>query len=658
MAEKGVVGESTINQEGTRSKRFRSLSSKFSLFTGTLVAWVVGVILLYEWRDNAFHLERGIAFCVLIAFAASAIAKFTIRLIGRPLSLLRDGITSVKDGRLEPIQVSQTGDEIEQLGDAFNGMISALSESRAEVREYQEQLENKIRQRTEDLESAMHRALAASKAKSEFLANVSHELRTPMNGVIGMLDIVLDSRLTHDQRDHLEIAQRCAYSLLAIVNDLLDLSKIEAGKMALEKAPFKVRSVVEDCVKAHIPVAVNKGIAVYSSVDADVPERIVGDALRIRQILNNLLGNAVKFTESGSVSITVSAEALQDIVELNIAVKDTGTGIPAERLPHIFEKFTQADGSISRKYGGTGLGLAITRKLAEIHGGSIEVESEVGAGSLFKVRLACELPKPELGGSTSAAPNEAQEKSGSSGARILVVEDNLVNQKVVTALLRKRGYEPVLANNGVEALERLSNAPSPNYYRLVLMDIQMPMLDGLQATRIIRAESRWDRLPIVAMTAHAMQADRDECLRAGMNGYISKPVNPPTLIATVERFLLRPSVGSGEPAEITVGASTRLSTSFAGADNDLVEGMVHIFLQLAPERLQRLSMAARQKDALKLIEESQKISSAAERIAATGVKFCTRELENAANAEDFDHVHHSLARLAEEITALQQNVSV
>jgi signal transduction histidine kinase len=529
---------STGDSSLARPISLRSLASKFSLFMAALVFFVIAAILAFDVRPDTLNVGKGLLLLVIVILAAAAILLFTIRLLARPLSQLQAGITSAQNSRFEPIKVSKTGDEVEFLGESFNGMIATLAASQRALLEQQGLLEKRIKDRTDQLEETMRKAQAASQAKSEFLANISHELRTPTNGVIGMLDLALDRELNPEVGEQLQTAQRCAYSLLSLLNDILDLSKIEAGKMTLEKLPFDLRVLLADCIQAHQPQATANSVSLHAEVSPDVPRQISGDPLRIRQIVANLVSNAVKFTEHGSVTLRAGGEFSQPgRFTLRITVEDSGTGIPADKLLSIFDKFTQADESVSRRFGGTGLGLAITRSLVELHGGDIQVQSELGRGSTFVVTLQCEadasggaVPRGDVAEQVSSTPGQ------SGRARILVVDDNQVNQKVVTAVLRKRGFSIELANDGQEALNKLDRSAA---FDLVLMDVQMPVLDGLEATRLIRKEPRWNALPIVAMTAHAMNGDKERCLEAGMNGYISKPVHPSLLLSTVDEFLLQ-----------------------------------------------------------------------------------------------------------------------
>ncbi|MEZ5352373.1 MAG: response regulator [Bryobacteraceae bacterium] len=539
---------------GVAPKRRRSLARKYTVFTVMLLVWAAVVQIGFRIRHDLWgggSLGR-IDWWELTVMALGApivgalISRFTNRLLAKPLAQLEEGIDRVREGNLEPIQVSRTGDEIEYLGDSLNTMIAAIAESRREVTEHQDLLEERIRQRTEALEEATGRALAASKAKSEFLANVSHELRTPMNGVLGMMDIVLDGELHPAQREQIETAKNCAQTLLALLNDLLDLSKIEAGRMLLESIPFQVREVVEGCVLALGPKALEKGIEVRTTIAPGVPMTLVGDPLRVRQILMNLMSNAVKFTSKGSVEVELSTgKQTEGQLVLHLRVRDTGPGIPAEKLAAIFDEFTQVDGSVSRQFGGTGLGLAITQRLVELHEGSIRVESEVGKGSCFLVDLVLGHAVPATSRRVLAPTadeireaNPAQdnsERDQQSPALILVVEDNAVNQKVVNAVLRKHGFRVEWAVNGAEAIKALEARD----YDLILMDIQMPVMDGLAAARHIRSQPRWKDVPIVAMTAHAMRGDRERCLEAGMDDYMAKPVSPVHLVDTVRANLRR-----------------------------------------------------------------------------------------------------------------------
>jgi len=633
--------------EQPRQSKYRSLSSRFSIFTGILLLWVVGVTLWWDIRQHTFDWTKGVILCGIVAITAAAISRFTIQLLARPLALLEAGITSVRRGQLVPIQVSRTGDEIEYLGESFNRMIEALAASQEEIRLHQELLEERIRHRTEELERAMHGALNASQAKSEFLANMSHELRTPMNGLLGMLDLALDGGVGGEQKDQLETAQRCAYSLLALLNDILDLSKIEAGKMMLEKIPFDVRAVVEDCVKSQAAKAGQKKIDLRFETDPGPHAGLMGDPLRVRQIVANLLSNAIKFTDRGTVRVKLELSPPVDgRIKAVIQVSDTGLGIAPDKLSSIFDKFTQADGSITRKYGGTGLGLAITRRLVEMHGGDVHVESQVGKGSTFRVTLPCESAPAE----TAISVPVQQETRGETlyqpaAMRLLLVEDNLVNQKVVLAILRKKGYHIEIANDGREALAKLELAS----YDLVLMDVQMPVLDGLETTRLIRREARWDRLPIVAMTAHAMNGDRERCLQAGMNAYISKPVQPAHLISTIERQL------TSEDRRSTV-APTPLERVLVDRlmpdDSVLMNDMLRLFLHIAPERLDRIEAAAERGDVKELEREVRKISVAADQLASASLRECARHVQQAAAVGDFVQVKRDLVALRAAVHSL------
>ena len=531
-------------RQGDGKRRFRSLASKFFILTAALVFWVVAVILAYGLRQETFDVSKGILLCVVVLLAAGAISRMTIRMLAKPLTLLHQGIMAVQRGQLQPIQVSETGDEIQFLGESFNRMINTLAATQAELIRSNELLEERIRQRTRQLEVAMERALAANQAKNEFLANISHELRTPMNGVLGMMNIVLDTELSPEHREDLQTAQRCAYSLLAVLNDVLDLSKIEAGRMAIEQIPFDVRVVIEDCIKTHAAVAKGKGIVLAGDVSDDVPAWVTGDPLRLRQILSNLLSNAVKFTERGSVILkaTVGPASSQDRARIEIEVQDTGIGIAAGKQAQIFETFTQADNSISRRFGGTGLGLAITKRLVEMQGGTIAVDSTPGQGSRFVVSLEYEYCTEGLAPVAPAA-GPAPRATGI----VLLVEDNAVNQRLVEAVLRKQGYRVVLAASGREALNALESGQA---FSIVLMDVQMPDLDGLETTRLIRRDPRWRDLPVVAMTARAMEGDRECCLSAGMNAYLSKPIHAAHLLSVVETFatLSQPQVAEAVSA--------------------------------------------------------------------------------------------------------------
>jgi signal transduction histidine kinase/CheY-like chemotaxis protein len=365
--------------------------------------------------------------------------------------------------------------------------------------------------RESDLDRARSAAVSASEAKSVFVANISHEIRTPLNGVLGMLALSLHQPLPASQRETLENARASAQSLLGLLNDLLDFSKIEAGRMELEHVDFNVHDVVSGVMKLFGSEAEIKGIRLAAKVP-QVLAPVNGDPTRLRQILINLIGNALKFTAQGEVILEVLANSANP-GELQFAVRDTGIGIPLDKQRSIFEAFSQADSATTRKYGGTGLGLAICQRLIRLMGGVLLVESKAGRGSAFRFTLTFQLAEHP------PAPVVKMEEITLPKLHVLVVEDNIVNQKVTCGLLRRNGHEAEVAANGAVAVA----ACLARRYDLVLMDVQMPIMGGYEATRTIRAQETGERIPIVGLTANASAADRRLCLESGMDGYVSKP---------------------------------------------------------------------------------------------------------------------------------------
>jgi two-component system CheB/CheR fusion protein len=494
-----------------------------------ITSWNLGAEQLFGWRPDA---AVGRALDTLFAPDAGTRERQVARLLAtRPPDRVE---TTALPGSTPPVPVVVSCSPLVGDDGAQIGHIVIVRDITARKRTEQE------------MQQARERAEAGSRAKTEFLATMSHELRTPLNGILGMAGLLGATPLTDEQRESIDIIQSSGEALLQVINDVLDLSRIEAGHVEVEAIEFELRQVIADSLRAFAAQAQRRQLAVTSAVARGVPERVVGDPGRLRQVLVNLVGNAVKFTERGTVTVEVDrVDDGADGIELHALVRDTGIGIPAEKLAMIFEAFTQADSSMSRRYGGTGLGLAITGRLVGLMGGRVWAESELGRGSTFHFTV-------RLGKATGERPVVAPAAATPAprALRVLVAEDNTVNQHVARRMLEKLGHSVMVVASGRAALDSVE----AEVFDVVFMDVEMPDMDGLEATRALRtieAEVRSGRqapkpdssyaagrrIPIIALTAHAMTMHQEQCLAAGMDDYVSKPVNPTALAAAIARVV-------------------------------------------------------------------------------------------------------------------------
>ena len=549
----------------------------------------------------------------------------------------------VADGDFRQHLSLRTGDELESLAESFNVMTTNL-------------------QRMQDEQHAVERM------KDEFVSMVSHELRTPLNGVIGMTDLLLESDLGPRARTYAEAVQRSGEVLLAIVDDILDLSKIEAGKLDLESAPLDVREVVAEVTGLFAGPAQRKGVELTWSVDGRVPANLRGDQIRLRQVLLNLLGNALKFTEAGQVRLRVEltgAGAEQAVVRFEVA--DTGIGIPPLARERLFEPFSQADSSITRRYGGTGLGLPICQRLVQLMGGSLDFDSQPGHGSTFwftlpLLRAAVALPAPTATAGAQAAqpriPVAAQTTQ-----RLLVVEDSWMNQQVMLSMLEQLGYPADVVADGRQALAALEQTP----YAAVLLDCQMPEMDGYQmASELRRREARDHRkpVPVIAVTASAMAADRERCLAHGMNDHLPKPVRMAELGVLLARWVPAGALEGPQPVApavagprmagqvLDLAALAELGRLQRPGRPDLVAAVIERFQADAPRRLAELREAAARGDAVAVRQGAHALKGDSGRLGGNQVRAVSSQIEALARHGVLDGVAELLSALAQALEQL------
>lgn len=473
----------------------------------------------FNTRQQEILFKAGVLslFALLLTFL---LARRLARRLAQPLSAMGQALERIQSGDYRPSLVERGNDELTDLARHINNLACALEQS---GREQQQAIAELIQAREESEQ--------ANRAKSDFLAMMSHELRTPMNGVLGMLQLLETTSLNDEQNEYAALATESTEHLLKVINDILDFSRIERGALELEAIPFSLLELLQGSVQVFQHSAQQRGLQLLLETQPGLDQlEVRGDPTRIRQILVNLIGNALKFTEEGQIRVETRWQKLDDqVLWFTCAVRDSGIGIGIddERLEHMFDAFQQADTSISRRYGGTGLGLPIARTLAERMGGTLRAESQLGTGSVFTL----EIPLPFLARNEPVQSSDTQNLGSGEGQSVLLVEDNPVNQTVIEAMLRSLGYQVSLVGDGQQAVQNCSR----HDYAAILMDCRLPLMDGYEATRQIRQLQQCQQVPIIALTANALQGDREACLEAGMNDYLAKPFKR----ADLQRILLR-----------------------------------------------------------------------------------------------------------------------
>ena len=583
---------------------------------------------------------------LLLAFLLS---KILDRYISKPVLSLADTMGDIcREDNYSLRATRNSEDEIGVLVTGVNSMLDNLELRDAQLLEAKQEAED------------------ANRAKSRFLAQMSHEIRTPMNGVLGLATLLLKTDLDKEQRTFVQTIFRSGEALLQLINDILDFSKIEAGKLELEAVHFNLRELAEETVELFSNSASEKNVKLSCFVQSALPEYVVGDPGRLRQILMNLLGNALKFTRNGDVALTIFPEETDTTggVHLRFEVSDSGIGISREKQQEIFAAFSQADGSITRKFGGTGLGLAICRQLVQLMGGTIGVTSEEGQGSVFWFTIRLPVGRAEEAVSSTENIGNAERLQGFSGT-VLVVEDNITNRIVSRGMLEHTGLKVDMAENGEQAVA----ASEKMSYDLIFMDCQMPVMDGYEATGIIRQrenEQGLAKTPIIAFTAHAMKGDREQCLSVGMDDYLAKPFTEQQLCAVLEKWLPQKCTGSRkkEIKKIVANNSTASAVDSSVLESyrtyqqegepDIVARLVDIFLENSPEVLESMSKACKEKEVEQLWKLAHSFKSSSATVGAARLASLCEDMEMRGRNNRLEGLFQLPEKIAEEFELVRK----